>query len=204
MREKEVLLWDWDDLLSGLSRVQEAAARKLIPDRALRDFRETLDERLLPHETEIVISSLGGSGEEFWKEVDILYRQFTPIPPGTRAVLEELACRWNMIAQGSAPRETVDLLLKEAHIHRHFQSSGGGEALVSGNPDPEFFLRALDSSGVSDDKAIIITGPSGASAAASSGIDYVFVPGPYTLSSNTLFQDTLFTVGSLEDLLRHL
>lgn len=203
MIEKEVLLWDWDDLLSGSLHVQGVAASKIIHSpKDLEDFRGAIKERPLPGEVELLLQNLCGTDGDFWKEVDCLYRQFTPLPPAATRVLEELSCRWNIVVQGSAPLATVELLLQEAGIYNLFQLAGGGDDLDRGKPDPEFFLRALDSYGVQEEKALIVTGWSGASAAAGSGIDFIYVPDEETRVQDPLFQKSRFFVQDLEDLLR--
>lgn len=202
-REKEILIIDWDDVLfAGQPLLYRAASRIWGEGLGAR----TISDYALPKEWDLLADHFWeepGGREKLSGEINLLLRQWIPARKDARSVIEDLALRWRIVLVGSLETESIQLSLRD--FSDSFEFVLGGDVLGAGKPDPEIYLRALDSAGAPEESAIVLAGSRrGAQAAARSEIEYYLRASNDIVLRDPLVQNSKRVFWELRDLLRWL
>ncbi len=155
-----------DELGATLTRDQFHATfgrqnRDIIPDL----FGESVPDR---------VDALADRKEEIYRN---LVRGRPPVVPGAVELIRGLQTGGARLAIGSsAPRQNIDLILKEMGVHEAFAAIISGDDVSRGKPDPQVFALACEALGLSASRCVVIEdAPAGVQAAIAAGAAAVAV-----------------------------
>lgn len=200
--EKEILLWDWDDLLlpgilaRSVQNLWSGPGTEVVADYSLPSEWDELVEHFWGEENGRASISLEQIG---------LLQGGVHLLPNISSVLEELSQRWRLFVAGSAENKTVATSLELLDWQDLFEEQAGGEDLLRGKPSAEIYLRILDRAGASEEDAFVIVGSRrGAEAASRGGLAYMLLANPQIALSDQIARQANKIFWDPSELLRYL
>jgi len=106
-----------------------------------------------------------------------LVRGRPPAVDGAVGLIRALMARGARLAIGSsAPRQNIDLILKEMDVYAAFEAIISGDDVSRGKPDPQVFALACEALGLAPARCVVIEdAPAGVQAAVTAGAAAVAV-----------------------------
>lgn len=131
-----------------------------------------------PQVTDADIQRIDDLKEKLYRD---LVTGMVPLTIGTRELLTGLrAAQFKLAVATSGPRENVELVLSEKHLHNYFGAVVTGFDVKNGKPAPDCFLLAAERLGVESRASVVVEdAPVGIQAARAAGMKCIALAGTH-------------------------
>lgn len=212
MRKTKALIFDLDGVLFDTCDAHVEAYREALASRGISRVSYVRIAGMRTDEAIRVLLSESGIpvNDDDVRELTRLKREATrrllPLKArvfrGSVETLSELATRYPMVVASSASRATVDAYFEVSGTRDLFRGVISGDDVREAKPNPEIYLRGLETLAVSCDEACVIEDSEfGVQAALSAGISVIGFAGLLTATELTRLGVTA-TITEFPDLLR--
>jgi len=187
MSEIKAVVFDMDGVILDSESICDITWEMAAKEFGIAECSDVINEcrGTNKHDSAVILRTHFGQNfeaEEFLLRTSELFKQIeeksgVPLMPYAKEILDYLKPKYRIILASSTRKVTVIRQLTNVGLIDYFETITTGDMVVHSKPDPEIYLKAVESIGLQPEECVAIEdSPNGVKSSYAAGIKTVLIP----------------------------